>query len=213
MSSNRRAQQAEDTRRLILEAACKLFAERGYTATSVNAIAAEAGVAVPTIYASVGTKRRVLELLLDLIEADADLAPLIAELSSASRPADILALQIRITRQLNERCGDVIEILRSAVAAEPDLVAVYDEGLRRHGQGCLATSKLLADKRALVKGTTPEEAAITLEVMTSPAVWHTLIDGHHLSFDDAERQLVQQLTRLLIAPRRPSPRERPDSTP
>ncbi len=210
MSSKRRAQQAEDTRRLILEAARKLFAERGYTATSVNAIAAEAGVAVPTIYASVGTKRRVLELLLDLIEADADLAPLIAELSSASRPADVLALQVRITRQLNERCGDVIEILRSAVAAEPDLVAVYNQGLQRHREGCRATSRLLADKRALPKGTTPEAAAIAIEVMTSPAAWHTLIDGHGLSFDDAESQLVQQLTGLLLPTRRRSP-SRPGS--
>src|SRR5436309_15334764 len=56
----------EASRREILEAAHRLFVERGYVATSVPAIAAEAGVAVQTIYNTVGSKREVLGGVIEL---------------------------------------------------------------------------------------------------------------------------------------------------
>src|SRR5690349_9272092 len=57
---------AQASRREILEAAHRLFVERGYVATSVPAIAAEAGVAVQTIYNTVGSKREVLGGVVEL---------------------------------------------------------------------------------------------------------------------------------------------------
>ena len=51
-----RARQAQETRRRIVEAAARLFTRNGYSATSVSAIAEEAGVAVPTVYAALETK-------------------------------------------------------------------------------------------------------------------------------------------------------------
>src|SRR4051794_6832906 len=54
------------SRREILEAAHRLFVERGYVATSIPAIAAEAGVAVQTIYNTVGSKREVLGGVIEL---------------------------------------------------------------------------------------------------------------------------------------------------
>jgi AcrR family transcriptional regulator len=56
-----RAEQAEQTRRRILEAALRLFVERGYAATTVAAVAAEAGVSPETIYLTLGGKRGLLE--------------------------------------------------------------------------------------------------------------------------------------------------------
>ena len=65
-SSARRQAQARETRQSILDAALQLFVASGYAATSVQAIAERAGVAVQTVYAVFGTKR---ELLRQLIEA------------------------------------------------------------------------------------------------------------------------------------------------
>src|SRR5687768_5982220 len=65
-SSARRKAQASETRRAILDAANELFVAHGYAATTIQAIAEEAGVAVQTVYAVFGNKR---ELLRQLIES------------------------------------------------------------------------------------------------------------------------------------------------
>lgn len=56
--SSRRQAQAEETRRHILESARKLFMERGYAGATVEAIAAQAGVAAPTVYAIFKNKKK-----------------------------------------------------------------------------------------------------------------------------------------------------------
>src|SRR5260370_37856581 len=55
-----RQRQALETRRAIAQAARSLFAERGYAATSIEVVAAEAGVAERTVYAIFGTKKAIL---------------------------------------------------------------------------------------------------------------------------------------------------------
>lgn len=60
-----RAEQARDTRRRVLVAATRLFLERGYAGTTVNAVAAEAEVSPETIYVSFGGKKGLLEGVID----------------------------------------------------------------------------------------------------------------------------------------------------
>ena len=60
---------AESTQRAIVEAASRLFLADGYNATSIARIAREAGVAVQTIYNSVGAKRDLLSRVLDFAAA------------------------------------------------------------------------------------------------------------------------------------------------
>ena len=104
--SARRQQQAQATRRDIVRAARELFAERGYSATSMTDIARAAEVAVQTIYASCGSKRELALALVDAIDEEADVAPLSAQLATAQDPRELIALGARLTRQLNERTGD-----------------------------------------------------------------------------------------------------------
>jgi len=68
-----RQEQAEATRMRIADAAQRLFAARGYGATSIEAIAREAGVANRTVYASFGAKRHILSAICErwLERADA----------------------------------------------------------------------------------------------------------------------------------------------
>jgi TetR/AcrR family transcriptional regulator of autoinduction and epiphytic fitness len=65
-NSARRRAQAEQTRRQIVEAARRLFADRGYVGTTVEAIAGQAQVAPETVYAAFGSKRAVLSRLIAL---------------------------------------------------------------------------------------------------------------------------------------------------
>ncbi|GAA0923587.1 TetR/AcrR family transcriptional regulator [Virgisporangium aurantiacum] len=62
--SPRREAQARATRAAIVGAAIKLFGERGYASTTMQAIAAEAGVAVESVYAA-GSKSELLRLAVD----------------------------------------------------------------------------------------------------------------------------------------------------
>ena len=71
---SRRARQAAETRRDILNAARKLFAQKGYAATSVAEIAAAAGASVQTIYDSVGSKAELVSALNDLIDEEGGVA-------------------------------------------------------------------------------------------------------------------------------------------
>ena len=64
-NSTRRQQQAQATRRQIIEAARQLFTERGYTGSTIDAIALQAGVAPETVYAIFGNKRAILARLLE----------------------------------------------------------------------------------------------------------------------------------------------------
>ena len=70
-SSPKRQAQARETRRTILGAAHELFVAAGYAATTIQAIADEADVAVQTVYAVFGTKRELLrQLIEDTIKGD-----------------------------------------------------------------------------------------------------------------------------------------------
>src|SRR5438477_6268216 len=66
-NSPRRQEQAASTRRSMLEAAQRLFESQGYAATTMEAIATEAGVALKTVYVAFATKSGLLRALWDLL--------------------------------------------------------------------------------------------------------------------------------------------------
>jgi AcrR family transcriptional regulator len=67
-----RADQARQTRRRVLEAALRLFVERGYAGTTIVAVADQAGVSPETVYLSLGGKRGLLEGVIELAIAGGD---------------------------------------------------------------------------------------------------------------------------------------------
>ena len=195
---NRRDVAAAETRREILRAARRLFAEHGYVGTSLQQIAEESGVAVQTIYSSVGSKAALVLALNDLIDEEAGVAQLGAEVSRETDPPKMIAKTIHLTRQLNERCGDLIRALLSAEPSEPDVAAALADGMRRHQQGASQIAQWLADMGALAADTTPERAGVAFSMMTSAASWRQLTLGAGWSFDQAEAWLAESLTQLLL---------------
>jgi hypothetical protein len=81
---------------------------------------------------------------------------------------------VHLTRQLNERCGDLIQVLLSAEPAEPEAAAIVADGMRRHEHGAGQFAQRLAALGALRAGTTPERASAVFSMMTSPASWRQL---------------------------------------
>lgn len=198
MTGGRRAVAAAATRQEILRAARRLFAAQGYANTSIQQVAAESGVAVQTIYSSVGSKAALVLALNDLIDSEAGIGPLAAELARETKPARLLANGVHITRQLNERCGDIVRVLLSAEAAEPDAAAAVADGMRRHQAGAEQVAVRLADLGALAAGTSAARAATAFAVLTAPASWRQLTDDAGWTFDAAEEWLTASLAKLLL---------------
>lgn len=195
---DRRERMAQQTRREILEAARRLFVERGYVATSVSEIAEEAGVAVQTIYARLGSKRGMLVALLDVIDEEAGVPAAAAAIQAAAAPADALSAAIGLTRAFVEKCGDVISSLVAAAAVEPELGGALAEGERRHREGSRFTIDRIAELGGLRAELPRSEAAALLSAATAHYAWSELVYGQKLSFNKAERVLTNALERAIL---------------
>lgn len=115
-----RAQQAAVTRDRIADAARRLFASRGYGSTSIDSIAAEAGVAVRTVYATFGNKREILSHIcgawLDRAGAREAAREVLAEPDTKKR----LERAAHWLTHLYAAGFDVVEILESATDDSPE---------------------------------------------------------------------------------------------
>src|SRR5215211_7393861 len=120
--SPRRREQAAATRRQILEAAQRLFERQGYAATTMAAIAGEAGVALKTVYVAFETKSGLLRALWHLLlRGDEQAAPVAdrrwyQEVLEEPDPDRLLALTARNARVVKERAGALMEVIRSAAS-------------------------------------------------------------------------------------------------
>lgn len=204
---DRRQAMADQTRRDILRTARQLFARQGYAATSVTDIAREAGVAVQTIYARLGSKRGMLMALIDLIDEEAGVGCLVAGIRVAATPQEALRAEARLTRAFQERCGDIIGALFAAAAVEPDLAAAVAEGQRRHRDGARLTVARITELGGLRPDLDPERAAALIALATTHEAWRELRHAYHLSWDDAEELLDGMLSRAVLTPH-PAPADR-----
>src|SRR3954454_2881958 len=77
--SDRRTAQAAQTRRRVVAAASELFERQGYAATTIRAVAGQAGVSVPTVEALFGSKPKLLKACIDVAIAGDDRATPVLE--------------------------------------------------------------------------------------------------------------------------------------
>jgi len=197
--SERRQLQAQLTQRDIVQAARRLFARNGYSRTSMKAIAREAGVVVQTIYSSVGSKRELLRRMNDLIDEEGGVAELEERMAAAEEPREVLRLCVQLTRQIAERCGDIIAAVDSAARAEPEMAEISEEGRRRHREATRGVAEALARAGALPGGMSVERAAQLLAVLTYNEAYFQLTRNHGMSFDAAEEWVLSALQTLLFA--------------
>ena len=180
-NSPRRRKQAEETRREILEAAQRLFERQGYAATTVAAIAAEAGVALKTVYLAFETKGGVLRALWNLLlRGDEDDTPVAErawyrETLDEPDPERQLRLNARNSRAGKERVAAVGEAIRTAASTDPEIAALWDriESNYHENQGLIVES--LAAKDALAPGLDVETATDILWTINHPTVWQLLV--------------------------------------
>src|SRR3954469_10287007 len=125
--SSRRRAQAAATRADILGAAQRRFEERGYAGTTMEAIAAEAGVALKTVYVAFETKSGLLRALWHLLlrgdQADAPMPERqwFRDLMAEPDPERQLRLTARQSRIVKTRAGALMGVIRGAAPTDPDI--------------------------------------------------------------------------------------------
>ena len=174
-----RQEQVENTRRRVIEAAHRLFVERGYTGTIVAAVAAEAGVSPETIYGSLGGKRGLLERVIEASIEGPD-APVpfeqraaFAEIVNLGTPPERLHAIVDYVCGILARTSPVHAVIRGAADGEPFAVDLRERLL----QDRLARFALLI--RACFAGAlrprlTVQRASERLGALLSPELYHLL---------------------------------------
>jgi AcrR family transcriptional regulator len=195
-----RRRQALETRRQIVGAARRLLVSLGYVGTTVEAIAAEAGVAVPTVYKAFGTKAAIARELNDLIDEEAGVAAYTERFALATEPTELIAAAVALNLSLHEHCGDIIEATRAGAGVDATLAHVYAEGTRRHDDGMRSVIDRLQAAGALRADLEPAQAVGLLSSLCSAEVFGELTHRHGWTLHNCEAWTVEALCRLLLKP-------------
>ena len=186
-----REERAAVTRRRILDAARGRFFQDGYAATTLKAIAAEAGVAVQTVYAVFGSKAAILAelraLVVNLPEADAEGRAAMTEPTPARR----LARFAHSIRTRWELAGDIVRVHQDASRVDPSLrpgIAVAEA--RRHAGIAAFVRGIEADLGA---GIDVERSIGVVNALTLYAVYDELISVQGWTPDAYEAWLADSL--------------------
>jgi len=204
-TSTLRAAQARATRRAIVDAAARLFTERGYGATTIDAIAEAAGVSRKTVFTSVGGKTEALKLAIDwAIAGDDEPVPILerphvkAALQHEPDARRILTRYAHDVRQASARTAPLHQVVQSAAGLDADIRALAEDGRAQRIRGMRAIAQALADRGALKPDLSPSEAADILWLLIDPSVYHRLVIEQKWAPDRYQDWLADALISLLI---------------
>src|SRR5512138_724863 len=162
--ASRRQQRAEESRERVLEIARRLFAERGYAETTLEAIATEAGIAVPTLYAAFRSKRGLLLALLQRLVSGERGSPPLLETAGAQAviaeadPRRVLALFVADVSRIQDSVTPVYEVVKNAVRTEPDVAEMLTRMQKYRYSNIRTVPARLAELGALRPGLSTDDA-------------------------------------------------------
>src|SRR4051794_1515801 len=180
--SRLRLERAEVTRLAITAAAGRLFAERGYAATSIEEIAAAAGVGRATVFTSVGGKPELLKAAYRLAvrgRANAN-TPLgqqarNRQISAEPDPYKLLAGYAGVMVEVGRRLSPLYEAVRAAAHADPEARELWHLITEERRTAATGIVRRLADRDALLQGLDRQSASDILWVLNDPGLYHMLV--------------------------------------
>ena len=168
----------ERTQQAIVEAAARLWQERGLHATGLKEIAAAAGVTRRTIYLHFGSKSALLLAVVDQAERDAGLPELAARLREAHTPEEVLERLADIQVQYVPRIYESIRLVHAARREEPAADEVWNGRMRRRRATLRLLASLIKEQGRLDPSLTLDDAVMLMWVLTSPHMYEYLVvDG------------------------------------
>jgi AcrR family transcriptional regulator len=169
------------TRAAVVDAAGKLFAERGYSATTIEAISERSDTPQATIYRLFGSKLAILKAVIDIaIVGDDDPVamadrPQVRELLAEPDPESRVAGFAALLRELMGRAAPVHRLLADAARSEPDAASLLADIARQRQDGQRRLARSLARSGSLRPGLREHDAADIIHALASPEVYGLLV--------------------------------------
>lgn len=203
-----RQDQARATRRAVVAAAGRLFAERGYVTTSIEDIAAGAGVSRATVFSSVGGKAALLKEAYDVAIVGDDepvkLAdrPRSREIQAMPDARDFLDAYADLLCGIHERVAGVHEAVRAAAQADPEIRKLWDSinEQRRGGSGRIFAS--LMTRGPVRDGIDVRTGGDIMWTLNDPGLYHLLVQRRGWSRKKFRTWLAEAMRMQLLPPRR-----------
>jgi AcrR family transcriptional regulator len=199
----RRADKTQQTHQRIVEAATQLFVERGYVATTIDAIAEAADVAVETVYARFGNKTNLMIAVKDAAVTEGGQVPLaqrpeLAALAAETSQPRQLQAAAALSRGMLERTSPVYAALRDAAAADAVLAGQLTAEIGRRRDFQRALTRLVQARGPFRDGLTTNQAADTYSALASPDLYLLLTGNHGWTADRYQAWLARSLELLLL---------------
>jgi AcrR family transcriptional regulator len=202
-TSATREEGARRTRRAIVSAAAARFTEHGYASTSLSDIAADAGVARPTVFAAFGSKGALLRQVLDEALAGDDAPVPVAErpwfqpVWNATTPGEVLDAYAGVCLVIARRAAALFEAVRRAADAAPEAADLWNTLLANRRAGA---TMVVVHARKLGPLALDEPAATdVLWIYNDPALYASLVSFRGWT-EDAFRQWLAATMRNALLP-------------
>jgi AcrR family transcriptional regulator len=169
------------TRAAVVDAARSLFVERGYAATTIEAISDRSDTPQATIYRLFASKLGILKAVLDISIGGDDEAvsmadrPQVRALISDEDPKKRLAGFAALLREVMARVGPVHRILADAARSDEDAASLLAEIARQRHEGQRRIARSLGRSGTLKPGLRERDAADIIHAIASPEVYGLLV--------------------------------------
>ena len=183
-----------------------MFVQHGYAASTMRAIAAQAGVSVPTVELVFGTKPQLLKAVIDVAIAGDD-EPVrflqrewAAEASTAHTVAEFLAMVGQVLRPAQTRSAGLVVVAYEAAPTDPQIAALVRQ-LESHRAATVGwIVDAILERAALRPGVSRELAIDTLWLLMDPVLFCRLTQQRSWSAQDYEHWFTDSIPRLLLPP-------------
>ena len=203
--STRRQSQADETRRQILTAAHRLFTERGYAGATIEAIAAQAGVAPETIYAVFKNKGKILASLVNFLSASRaeERVPLLERIGpqAVAQERDQrrqLQLFAQVVANNLEGNASISEIILVAAKTDQDIEKIMHQFIKQRRQHMAVAVQQIAANGPFRDNMDEEYATDTVWTLASPEVFLLLTRDLGWPKDKYARWLTETLISVLL---------------
>jgi AcrR family transcriptional regulator len=199
-----REKSAERTRHAILDAARRVLDQRGYAAMTMQEVAEEAGVALDTVYASVGRKPVLVALLIETAISGTDQAipaeerDYVVRIRAAKSAREKLAIYAQAVASIQPRLAPVVSAIHGVASSEPELAKLWKSIATRRARNMRLFAEDLAATGELRDELSLDEVRDVLWATNSPEFFLLLVEERGWTPAAFARWLADAWARLLL---------------